>query len=669
MFLSRHRLSLPQRYLAVVSLALVVPQAAGAQIGLNQRGPVEDETFEGTSLERKAWNALGRNEPLRARALAEKAIKRGRSSYIGHFVLGQVHQYVEANFPRALYHYSESLRLFESQHGRKPSRLSPWPWHARLLKETAEVYGHLERFSERLAYMARFNELYEPKFVAERAWPLMKLGRIDEARQAARAGIETGDQRQVGWALNALCAIEFEAGYDGASYDACKRALEHSRDARGEPSPVDLTNLSEAARSLFRLDEAERLALEATELEQVSYGNPWIELAELYLREGRFVESLAALKEVHGYRLRRPPHLQESDRNEGRRALAAFFVAIGRPGDALEVTAKAVVSPDRRAHNSRDPGQDRAIVALLDRLAMRIAAEMELEQSAWAPFYKRWVAQFEAGWLRLRGWLSGRQVVRLLSNRERLGGVFRVGTARSAVIPPWLVGDLVDLLGPGVVLQVLREVRLEDKRPEVRSYYKAFAAEAHLRAGHSAKALLMASQALQGLVSAEVLLRARTHAVAAEAAFRLRRMEQAVPHYESALQRDPGVFRRLGLAVPVVVAAPGSSLERDLFAGVERSPRFHQVREGFAAVVSGGRLCLRGSTGSVMGCSAIESPQGRGGGTDATVRRTLEQWHQAIFAPRVALTQADANSLDGSNRLARDPTDPSLDKEKLDEFL
>ena len=40
----------------------------------------------------------------------------------------------------------------------------------------------------RLAFIARFNLLYEPDMLADRAWPLMKLGRYKEARDAAAQG-------------------------------------------------------------------------------------------------------------------------------------------------------------------------------------------------------------------------------------------------------------------------------------------------------------------------------------------------------------------------------------------------------------------------------------------------------------------------------------------------
>jgi len=635
-----------------------------AQVGINERGSLLSPGLEGEADENEAWEALLVGKPVRARQLAERIVKKRPTSYIAHFILGQVHQDAEADFPRALYHFDAAMRLFENHYGQKPGSGAPWQWHARILRELAEAYGNLERFSERLAYMARFNELYDPHYIAERAWPLLKLGRYQEARYAAQKGLQSGDPVQEILALNALCAIEFEAGNDGQSYQACLRALDYSRDRRGSVSVVDLTNLAEAARSLFRLDEAERLALEATRLRAVSYGNPWIELAELYVREGRFAEALSALKEVHAYRLRRPPYAQESDRNEGRRALAALFLVIGRPDDAMRITSKAVVSPDRRAHNSRDPGQDQAIVALLDRRARRMAAQQILERGAGEPWTTRVGARLRATWLQFQGWMSGREASKLLSDPQRLKGVFRIGTSRSAVIQPWLAGDLIELLGPAVAVRSLEASRKVDHRHAAGAYYDALNAEAAFALGHKQKTLALAEKALSGLGQAEVLLRARMEAIAAQSAFELGAKQNALRHYAQALDSDPGIFRRLDLTLPVQVryqSTPYTQLAADK---IFESPRFEEEEGGLEVTIANGRMCLRVPVVDVMlGCASFQLASGQT--ASDTVRNWLRQFHHDVFAPRVPMTQADANSLDGSNRVVRNPIKSLLGDEPL----
>ena len=333
----------------------------------------------GSPAELEAWGYVRANKLIKARETAEAVIRENPNSYVGHFVLGFTHHYAEANFPRALFHLNDALRLFEQRHGATPAPGHPWRWHARLLRELASVHGDLEHYEERLAYISMYNELYDPDVIAEQAWALMKLGRYNDARTTARAAIEGDDEREVEVALNALCAIEFEAGNDGASYTACRAALEHARNTPGDPNAVDLTNFAEAARSAFRLDEAERVLLEATRAPPAWYGNPWLELGELYTRAGRFPEAKDALGKVPPYRNRRPAHVRDADLNESRRALSSFYLVVGRPEEALRITEKALVMPDRRAHNSRDPAQDRAVTALLDRMSRFVVAEMNLE--------------------------------------------------------------------------------------------------------------------------------------------------------------------------------------------------------------------------------------------------------------------------------------------------
>src|SRR5690606_25539184 len=101
------------------------------------------------------------------------------------------------------------------------------------------------------------DHLYDPDLVAERCWPLMKLGRMQEARDLATraAGSPNTWQRSAG--LNALCAVEGEARTREPYFAACQRALADARvsvsrrgDAQGEDGAgitVDAYNAALAA--------------------------------------------------------------------------------------------------------------------------------------------------------------------------------------------------------------------------------------------------------------------------------------------------------------------------------------------------------------------------------------------------------------------------------------
>jgi tetratricopeptide (TPR) repeat protein len=629
--------------------------------------PPPDASMAAQDDELAVWELVSAGRYVKAREAAEVILRARPQSYVAHLALAHAQHYGEANFPRALFEVRLALRHFEAAHGTAPGLEKPWRWHARILREIAATEGDLDHHEAKLGWLARHDALYEPRLPAERAWPLMKLGRFDEARRAARAGIESdsGWQRAVG--LNALCAIEFEAADDGRSYEACRAALDDAR-ASGQVSAVDLTNFAEASRSLFLLDEAEQMLLEAADAQVSWYGNPHLELAELYLREARFTEALGALRRVPPYRAQRPPHARDADRNESRRALAAFFVVVGRPDDARRITERALVMPDRRAHNSRDPAQDRAIVALLDRRARLLAAELLAETSASQPLWERPFTAARAAMLRLEAWSSGRQAARLLADDARLVGSFRIGTSRGAVMPPWLVGDLVEVMGAGVVHEALRRARAGDRRTGAPAYYDAFGCEVALAQGDDDAAEQLGARALSALPPAEALLRARVYALRAEAATRRGDRAAAARAYDAAFQGDPGIFRRLGVTVPVRFAARSGEVSDAVRELLEDSPRLDEDDDAALAVqiegtASSGRACLVGAGGAVLGCGTATAR--RGDDTAALARRIAAAFHTDVFAPRIDLTQSDVGSLDGSNRVSRDPLE-GIDADGLD---
>ncbi|MBW2376353.1 MAG: tetratricopeptide repeat protein [Deltaproteobacteria bacterium] len=324
------------RFGGVMMAVALCASLAGAE---DMVAPLLLEGEEGEGEELALWELVERQRYVKAREDAEEYLAEHPNSYVAHLVLGMAQHYGEANFPKALFHETHALRLFEAREGVQPTPSQPWRWHARILVGLTRAHGDLEHYDEQLGLMYRYNELYTPQLKAELAWPLMKKRQFDEARLAAEDGLATGDPYQVERAKNALCAIEFEAGDDAKSYEVCADAVEYGSSHFGSATAVDLGNYAEAARSVFRFDEAERLLTEASKSGLSWYGNPWLELADLYMRAGRFAEALSALREVPRHRASRPAHVRDSDRNEARRSLAAFLLLMGRPRTGARTTA------------------------------------------------------------------------------------------------------------------------------------------------------------------------------------------------------------------------------------------------------------------------------------------------------------------------------------------
>jgi hypothetical protein len=280
-----------------------------------------------------------------------------------------------------------------------------------------------------------------------------------------------------------------------------------------------------------------------------------------------------------------------------------------------------------------------------------MAAEMAVEGSLARPFYVRAWSHAKALWLRFEAWLSGRQAARFLHDDERLVGTFAIGRARSAVTPPWLVADLVAVLGPGVVQSAIEQASSEDHRDGASGYYDAVAAEVALAQGRYGAAIELAQRALQSLKPGDALLRERVRAVLGRA---VSDPTAQVGIYEQVLDVDPGLFRRLAWALPAQIESAGAEIDREVAAALRRSARFESSEQGLRIRVHGGRACLYGPSGTAWGCSAAE-PRAEDSSGDYA-QRIVDSFHAVVFSPRVDLSRIDINSLDGSNQTVRDPT-------------
>jgi hypothetical protein len=111
------------------------------------------------------------------------------------------------------------------------------------------------------------------------------------------------------------------------------------------------------------------------------------------------------------------------------------------------------------------------------------------------------------------------------------------------------------------------------------------------------------------------------------------------------LQRFPSVLRILDLAVPVQIDSDNTPAAAEAARRAAASPRFTETSHAPFAIharsVDGVvELCLSDTSGFQFACA-------RGTKTDA-VTSALDAFHDAAFSPRVALSQSDLSSLDGS---------------------
>lgn len=623
--------------------------------------------FRGTDEELEAYNLYTQNQLLTARTKAEAILRRSPDSVVGHYVLGCVLREAEGSLAQAMHHLGRARELYEERWGVNRPSGAPWRLHQAILFEITQLAGEIEQYEYQLHVIEFYDSLYDPDLLAEHAWPYIHLRKFDDARRYARLAIATNDPWEASLGLNALCAIEAEAGARQPQYDACIAALDGARrraatpaasTPEGEEAPaqqvtVHAYNAALSALSVLRRTEAEALAQEGARRLEYTTANPWRFLASLYTDQGKATEAINALREMQRWRSRQPANLRDQDHAESDGILATTLLVVGEIDTGLAIAERTLERPDRRGLSSSDAEQALGGHALLRRALRAASRERHLEHAASGSFFERVATKFSSLVDAWNIWGDEQRVENAASSNHRLVQTVR-GYVRGGLepVPTWLVGDLVDIVGPGVVAVALnRAASLDARFPAVAPYRDALSAEVALAQGDEQRALTLARRALEHLPQDENLLIARVAAIAGVAATDVGRNNEAVGLFGRAMQKDPGVFRRLDIALPATIRNRGSGDAATLVAdALSRSPRFDDGERGFTITVSGsGNLlsaCIDGPDGARIRC--VEETRRRRETDEAFGRRVSDAFHDQVFALRVILSTTDMHSLDGS---------------------
>ena len=291
-----------------------------------------------------------------------------------------------------------------------------------------------------------------------------------------------------------------------------------------------------------------------------------------------------------------------------------------------------------------------AAAALVDHLAHRTKAELLSEEASWSSFSDRMKSQLAAQRARLRAWSSGRRAASLLADERVLLATLRPYLAGSVEIPEWIEPELCAVLGPGVVAAALDKAREQETLVEAEGYFDAYSAEVAYLQGDERDALRWADKALETLPPHEAKLRDRVSTVAAQAAADAGLNQRSIELFDAAFQSDPGVIRRLGLALPASFPKASGQLAETARRLLRRSPRFRDEGGGYQVVVEGADA---GGSATLLGpqrtrLAHVQVKVRAGEDIDDLARRLVAEFHAQAFAPRLDLTQADIRSLDGS---------------------
>jgi tetratricopeptide (TPR) repeat protein len=227
---------------------------------------------QGTPLEQEALRLYNENKLLTARTKAEQALRADPDSLIGNYVMGCVLREAEGSLARAMYHLGHAREVYELRYGTARPPGAPWQLHREILFAIQSLAGEMEEYDYQLNVLEFYDYLYDPDLLAEHAWPLLHLGRYNEARDFARRAIAVNDAWQQSLGRNGLCAVEGAARQRQAQYQACLDAFQNAqRRAQGNTDlnpataphvAVHAYNAALGAWSVLRHDEVHLAASE-----------------------------------------------------------------------------------------------------------------------------------------------------------------------------------------------------------------------------------------------------------------------------------------------------------------------------------------------------------------------------------------------------------------------
>jgi tetratricopeptide (TPR) repeat protein len=655
------------RLLALLAISCVL---SGALLALAPASAQQVPAgITGTAEELEAYALYGDSKLVSARSRAEKILTQNPDSVMGHYIAGVTLREAEGSLARAMYHLGRARELYEERWGVNRPPGAPWHLHQEVLFAITQLAGEIEEYEYQVQMLEFYDSLYDPDLLAEHAWPLLHLGRFDEARDFARRAIATNDRWEASLGLNGLCAIEAEARTRKPQHDACLAALEAARRRASAPADpqhpennqqitVHAYNAALGALAMLDHREARALAEEGARRLEFTTANPWRLLARMHADAGRASEAIEAAREMQRWRARQPAHLRDQDHAETDTALATVLLVAGEIDAALTLVDRAIERPDRRGLTTTTPEQSHGANALLHRALARAKSERDLEGTISGGFFARLADRLAIWWDTLGASRDTERIAGALADEDRLVATLRVHV-RGGIepVPVWLLGDLVDTLGAGVVAVALEAARAADRDfPAVAPYHDAIGAEVALAQGDADAARTLARRALERLPEAEVLLRARTEAIAARAEQARGDDRAAYGHLIRVMRLDAGTIRRMGLALPGRVVASGGGLVDDVADALARSPRLDEEDAGFSFAVSGTsaqlRICLNDPDGARLECVDVARRPHERGKADETdeefVARATDIFHDEAFALRVVLSQTDLRSLDGS---------------------
>lgn len=584
------------------------------------------DTF--TPDERAVLEQLDQKKLIKARDLAEKVLQKHPQSFPATWAMAKVHVDEEGNHARALAWVRRAQSLLATP---------DVEWGRKLVMEEHIILAEMNRNEEALAVLDRFDDEFGPAPSYLRIWPLFKSGQPQRARELAMALLSSNDEWERAEGYNGLLSIDFEDRDREGAYQWSLKGVEATQ---GKNCTI-LRNAAASSYVRFRLDEALELSTRARKLKDCidPVDN---QLASLAVTTGQFQQAVSALESSRSTFIekRYRPHFAL----ERRGVLVDLLQAVGQPEEAVKLAAELYGQQQRMGVSSGAPEVERLSRTLRYAWALDVRVSQLGERAATGELPSGPAsAATELARVAATRWEVRRSLVQLFAGGDRLELVVRPALSDPADWVGWRTGDLIEVVGTGVMRAAIASARIADaKFPEAQVMLDALEGEVAFREGHHAQAVQLAGRALEGLPAKQALLRWRVMGYRADSLRRLGKPKEARADLQEVLQRWPPAVRILRLTVPVTLSHDGSALAREAAARLARSPRLEvQAQAPFQVQVlgRGGSLdvCLLDDHGSQLACASGEG-----------VTKALDAFHDAAFSAKVSLTQSDLKSLDGS---------------------
>lgn len=635
--------------LVALSVATTVPPALAQDFGSLFIPPGGgDPMLEGDEDERAALQAFESGKRIRARELAEKVLKTRPGSFLATWTLARVFHIEEGRHPRARFLMDKALKLLLDKFGQKPSHEGAIWWHKEILEKKSELLGEMEDREGQLAVLDEHDRLYSPKLIRNRVWPLMKLGRFDEAIEAGMSLVRKNDLLERISGYNGLMAVEDERRDRLASIKWGKEGIASTQ----ERSCILHHNTSQAALTLFRFDEAEEHARKAIRAEfKDCPSSSYYHLTNIYLAQAEFNRSVSAFKKL--MRARIEPRYRAMFDKDNKGLLVEILLALGKNEEALKLVRQVYEQPDRPGMTSVSLDDIMFASGVLFWIGLEQEIRASEERESVLGFFGGLEENYKRKAAQLKQWEVSRKLIQLAPVKDIL-----VTNLRPFLrgVRPWYAGTLGRILGPGLARAALDEAERLDT-PQLgevgRGYFLAVSGELHFHAGEYESAIADGEMALTLLQRENALLRLRTMAYLAGAYQRAGQgtSAKAVAHFREVLHRFPTALRQLDVRIPASVTHDADAFATRVAEDLTSSRRIdHMSQAPFRMHVAGTmkniKICISATDGFRLGCG--ERTFERGTGRDEDVAKAIEAFHDKAFSPMVELTSSDINSLDGS---------------------